>query len=83
MICIKWQEEQNKSGPNHHIHSLLLPDLVAFVLVADGQQVQQDFIEVAKGEVNAHHCNCVSRSHLRAEERDGEQAKEEETSREK
>ena len=26
---------------------LFLPDLVAFVLVADGQQVQQDLVEVA------------------------------------
>lgn len=46
-----------------------LPDLVAFVLVADGQQVEQDFVEISKGEVYTHDCNCITRSHLRAEDR--------------
>lgn len=49
---------------------LFLPDLVALVLVADGQQVQQDLIEVAQGEVYTHHCNCISGSHLRTAERE-------------
>lgn len=39
---------------------------MAFVLVADGQQIQQDLVEVAQSEVYAHHCNRVTRSHLRA-----------------
>lgn len=46
--------------------TLYLPDLVAFVLVADGQQIQQDLIEVAKSKVYTHHCNCIPRGHLRA-----------------
>lgn len=44
------------------------PDLVAFVLVADGQKVQQHFIEVTKGKVNTHHCNCITWGHLITEE---------------
>lgn len=39
---------------------------MAFVLVADGQQIQQNLIEVAKSKVYTHHCNCITRGHLRA-----------------
>lgn len=45
------------------------PDLVSLVLVANGKQVQQNFIEVAKGKVYAHHCNCIAWGHLRARDR--------------
>lgn len=45
------------------------PDLVALVLVADGQKVQQHFIEVTKGKVNTHHRNCITRGHLITEEK--------------
>lgn len=43
-----------------------LPYLVALVLVADGKQIQQDLIEVAQGEVYPHHCDSITRGHLRA-----------------
>lgn len=43
-----------------------LPDFISPVLVADGQQIQQDFIEVAQGKVDAHYCYCIARGHLRA-----------------
>lgn len=43
-----------------------LPDFISPVLVADGQQIQQDFIEVAQGKVDAHYCYCIAWGHLRA-----------------
>lgn len=46
--------------------SPFLPYLVALVLIADGQQIQQDLVEVAQGEVDAHHCHGVAGGHLRA-----------------
>lgn len=45
-----------------------LPYLVALVLIADGQQIQQHFVEVAQGEVDTHHGHGVTGGHLRAEE---------------
>lgn len=41
-----------------------LPDFIALVLVADGQKIQQNFVEVAQSEVNAHNRYCVSGGHL-------------------
>lgn len=41
-----------------------LPDFVALVLVADGQKIQQNFVEVAQSEVNAHNRYRVTRGHL-------------------
>lgn len=41
-----------------------LPDFIALVLVADGQKIQQNFVEVAQSEVNAHNCYCVPGGHL-------------------
>lgn len=43
-----------------------LPDFISLVLVADGQQIQQDFIEIAEGKVDAHYCYCIAWGHLRA-----------------
>lgn len=37
-----------------------LPDFVALVLIADGQKIQQNFVEVAQSEVNAHNRYCVT-----------------------
>ena len=45
------------------------PNLDSLVLVADGQQVQQDLVEIAQGEVYAHHRRCIARPHVGAEER--------------
>lgn len=47
-----------------------LPDFVALVLVANGQKIQQNFVEVAQSEVNAHNCYCVTRGLLRTRNRD-------------
>lgn len=52
-----------------------LPYLVALVLVADGQQIQQDFIEVAQSEVYTHHCDGITGGHLRATARGGERGR--------
>lgn len=50
------------------MRSASLPYLVALVLIADGQQIQQHFVEVAQGEVDTHHCHGVTGGHLRAGE---------------
>ncbi len=47
-----------------------LPDFVALVLVANGQKIQQNFVEVAQSEVNAHNRYCVTRGLLRTRNRD-------------
>lgn len=56
-----WRPELWKCFPS-------LPYLVALVLIADGQQIQQHFVEVAQGEVDTHHCHGVTGGHLRAGE---------------
>lgn len=63
----KLAQRREKKGAAQSI--LFLPDLIAFVLVADGHQVQEDLVEVSKGEVYTHHCNSVARCHLRATNR--------------
>ena len=65
----KMEKEGRRAEDNSTQSTLFLPDLVALVLVADGQQVQQDLIEVAQSEVYPHHRYRISRGHLRAEER--------------
>lgn len=44
---------------------MVLPNFVALVLVADGQQIQQDLIEVTQCKVDAHYGYCIPWSHLR------------------
>lgn len=62
------EENKNRPQPKHWIQSSSLPNLVALVLIADGQQIQQHFVEVAQRKVDTHHCHGVTGGHLRAEE---------------
>lgn len=62
------RREKNRLKAKHWNRSASLPYLVALVLIADGQQIQQHFVEVAQGEVDTHHCHGVTGGHLGAEE---------------
>lgn len=67
LITGRWPDAQRRRRPAKS--SQFLPYLVALVLVADGQQIQQNLVKVAQREVDTHHSHGITRGHLRAANR--------------